>query len=254
MIEQGVLNGVVQVNWWTTLAFGFHGYVHIHSYALIVFFQVSDIHISRFHDPERISDFEKFCTDTIEVIKPALVLVTGSLDIPPTHTHTLSVSVLLTLSVKISHVFSGLMTKKLYTHLQHGNGIRKGLYVKLTIINNICVSVCVFAHLYVNVWVCVRTCVCVWLCPTGDLTDAKTKSKVGSLQHEVEWQAYHNVLKRSRVLERTKWIDIRGNHGDWKRSLPRAGACSQFTRPGRLRSVRCRERSGEDRWCAAKSE
>ena len=48
---------------------------------------------------------------------------------------------------------------------------------------------------------------------SGDLTDAKDMYRLGSKQYKEEWEEYYNVLKETRVEDKTKWLDLRGNHG-----------------------------------------
>ncbi|CAO1412640.1 unnamed protein product [Diamesa hyperborea] len=88
------------------------------------FLQISDLHISKFSDLARIKDLQDFCGETVDVIKPSVVLA------------------------------------------------------------------------------------------SGDLTDAKDEF-LGSQQYIEEWKSYYSALVDSNVLNKTKWLDIRGNHDNF---------------------------------------
>ncbi|XP_065078386.1 transmembrane protein 62-like isoform X2 [Ochlerotatus camptorhynchus] len=89
------------------------------------FLQISDIHISLYLDPTRVSHLIDFCNRTVDIIRPSVVLA------------------------------------------------------------------------------------------SGDLTDAKTANFLGSKQHEQEWRWYRDVLRDTNVLNKTSWLDIRGNHDNF---------------------------------------
>ena len=48
----------------------------------------------------------------------------------------------------------------------------------------------------------------------GDLTDAKNKDELGSKQILEEWQHYKFVIDKTKIKDRTLWLDVRGNHGE----------------------------------------
>uniref|UniRef100_A0A1B6D3N4 Uncharacterized protein n=2 Tax=Clastoptera arizonana TaxID=38151 RepID=A0A1B6D3N4_9HEMI len=50
---------------------------------------------------------------------------------------------------------------------------------------------------------------------SGDLTDAKTRDSLGSKQYEDEWKIYKNTLDKCKVVEKTLWLDVRGNHDNF---------------------------------------
>ena len=54
----------------------------------------------------------------------------------------------------------------------------------------------------------------------GDLVNnvggykGQTSRFIGTGQFEEEWKIYRDILDRTNVTKYTKWLDIKGNHGE----------------------------------------
>ncbi|KAF4518801.1 hypothetical protein B566_EDAN005424 [Ephemera danica] len=44
------------------------------------------------------------------------------------------------------------------------------------------------------------------------MTDAKSADNMGSRQYVAEWEYYKDVLEECKVVEKTLWLDVKGNH------------------------------------------
>lgn len=51
---------------------------------------------------------------------------------------------------------------------------------------------------------------------SGDLTDGRGLDSYISQQNVDEWKIYNEILRTANAEKRTKWLDIRGNHGNNK--------------------------------------
>jgi len=56
-------------------------------------------------------------------------------------------------------------------------------------------------------------------CDAGDITDAKLEDREGSRQFEDEWKQYDRILQDTGIVDKTVWLDTRGNHGKCAVSL-----------------------------------
>ena len=53
----------------------------------------------------------------------------------------------------------------------------------------------------------------------GDLTDARDYNWHRSKQELFEWKVYDSILQQAQVRNKTIWLDIRGNHGEYCKIL-----------------------------------